>query len=113
MHESSLARALLAQALDAATRAGSSRVKTVRARFAETETLHPDAISFHFLAHAQGTRAEGARLELECQHIEACCKACSRRYAPEHHLTLCPQCGSTEADLLGEPGLWVDSIEVE
>ena len=33
-------------------------------------------------------------------------------YLPEHHLTLCTHCGSTEGTLLGQPGLGIDEIDV-
>ena len=110
MHESSLAK----QVLDAALAgAGGARVTRVRGWLAETESLSGDSIAFHFAALARGTAAEGARLELELRHVEARCASCGETYAPEHHVTLCPRCGSTAAELLGETGLYVESVDVE
>jgi hydrogenase nickel incorporation protein HypA/HybF len=113
MHETSLARQLLVAVLRHAEDHGASRVREVRGWIAETESLSPESLSFHFAAHAQGTLAEGARLLLELIHVEARCRACSRTYAPEHHLLLCPACGSTDGEELRHTGLAVTSIEVE
>ncbi len=113
MHESSLARQMLDTVLHRAFLDEASRIRLVRGWVAETESLSPESLSFHFAAHARGTCAEGARLQLELIHVEARCRACGRTYAPEHHLLLCPVCGSTDGEQLGQTGLAVTAIEVE
>ena len=113
MHESSLARQLLAAVLQRAELAGAARVVRVRGWLAETEALDRSAIAFHFAGCAQGTPAENAGLELALIHTRARCNACGIEYPPEHHLTLCPGCGSTDAELLGPTGLCVESMDVE
>jgi hydrogenase nickel incorporation protein HypA/HybF len=110
MHESSLARKLVELCLQ---RAGGQRVRTLRGTLAETEALSHDALLLHFAAHARGTLAEGAQLELALLHVQARCLACGECYPPAHHVLLCPRCGSTEAEQLGETGLRVESIEVD
>ena len=112
MHESALGRQILDAVLQKAVGEGARQVRTVRGWVAETETLSPESLAFHFSAHARGTVAEGARLELRVIHVEARCRACGRAYAPEHHLLLCPGCGSTEGELLGQTGLRIDALEV-
>jgi hydrogenase nickel insertion protein HypA len=112
MHESALARSILALVLERATLEEGEVIGTVRGSVAETERLEPQALAFHFAAHARGTKAEGARLELELSTVEARCKTCRTEYVPDHHVTLCPRCGSTDATLLGETGVKIDTIEV-
>jgi len=113
MHESSLGKQLLEAILSRARDAGATRVVRARGWIAETESLDPAAIAFHFGAHAKGTAAEGAELDLDLRWVDARCKRCSRIYRPEHHLTLCPACGHTDGDLLGETGVAINSIDVE
>ena len=112
MHESALGKGILRAVLD---RVGDQpvRVRTVRGWLAEDEALDPVAIQLHFDAAATGTPAEGARLELQITHVQARCTACGSRYLPEHHLTLCPECGSVDGELLGRTGLGVEAIDVE
>lgn len=113
MHESSLGKEVLRVVLTRADDEGVARVRAVKGWVAETEHLDPEAIAFHFAAYARGTKAEGARLDLELLWVEAECSACGKNYQPEHHLLLCPRCGSTEATVLGPTGLGVHYIEVD
>jgi len=113
MHESSVARRILALALAAAERHGGGRIRCVRGRIAETETLSRASIEMHFEACARDTAAAGAALVLRLEHVEARCRACAAAYLPEHHVLLCPRCGSTDGEELGETGLWLESVEIE
>ena len=113
MHETSLARQLLAAVLARAKAEGACRVRRVQGRLAETETLSRASLAWHFAAHARGTVAEGAHLELELVHVGARCPACGASFAPEHHLLVCPSCGAADAELEGETGLRIDSMDVE
>ena len=113
MHESSLGKQIVDISLAAAEEAKGSRIRGVRGWVAETETLSGQAIELHFRAHARGTKAEGARLELELRHVSARCRTCATTYLPEHHLLLCPSCGSTDGEELGERGLKIEAIDLD
>ena len=112
MHESSLARKVLELSLAEVARAGGGLVRVVRGRVAETETLSRESLELHFHAHAAGTPAAHARLEIELVHVAARCRACGATYLPEHHVLLCMGCGSTDGEELGATGLWIESIDV-
>jgi len=130
MHESSLARKILELSLAEVARASGAgeagdageaggvggrrgvTVRAVRGRVAETESLSRESLELHFHAHAVGTPAAHARLEIELVHVEARCRACGATYLPEHHVLLCTQCGSTDGEELGATGLWIESIDV-
>jgi hydrogenase nickel incorporation protein HypA/HybF len=113
MHETSLARQVLDAALQRAEHHGASHVREVRGWVAQAQSLSPESLSFHFAAHARGTKAEGARLLLQFIHVEARCRACDHTYVPEHHLLLCPACGGTDGEELRQTGLAVTSITAE
>jgi hydrogenase nickel incorporation protein HypA/HybF len=113
VHESGLARQILDLALAAAARAGGGVVRAVRGRVAETETLSQASIELHFRAHARGTPAAAARLELALVHVEARCRACGAIYRPEHHVLLCERCGATDGEELAETGLWIEAIGLD
>lgn len=113
MHESPLAKQVLDAVLARARHGSARRVRVVRGSIAETEGLSPDTLGFHFTAHAVGTPAEGAKLELRLVRVDARCRTCHATYTPEHHILLCPACGSLEADLLGRVGLGIVSLEID
>lgn len=87
-------------------------MRSVRGWIAETEALSSDSLGFQFAAHARGTAADGARLELRLVRVDARCRRCDAVYAPDHHVLLCPGCGSTDAELLGDVGVGIDALEV-
>ena len=111
MHEVALARGIL-QAVLAALPPGAGRVLRVRGWLAETEALSAESLQLGFSALARGTAAEGAVLDLALRHVAASCQACGRVYLPEHHLTLCPACGSADGLLLGETGLRIEAVDL-
>jgi len=116
MHESSLAKQIVDLSLASLARASDVRgraIVSVRGWIADTETLSREALELHFLAHARGTPAEGARLDLELRHVRARCRTCGETYLPEHHVLLCPRCGSVDADELGETGLKIEAIDLD
>ena len=110
MHEAGIARQLLDVVL---VHAGGSRVEVVRGWIADAEALSRDSLAFHFDAHARGTAAEGARLELRLVQLEARCRPCGRSFAADHHrVLLCPACGAVDAELVGPVGIGIDALEV-
>jgi hydrogenase nickel incorporation protein HypA/HybF len=113
MHESSLAKRIVELVLEAVKQERAPRIRAVRGFVAETEALDPAALELHFNAHARGTAAEGARLELRVTHVRARCLECGHEYLPEHHVTLCSRCGAVEAEILGHTGFGIDAIELE
>ena len=113
MHEAALAREILAAVLDRAAREGARRVLVVRGWVAADEVLSPASLAFHFDAHARGTAAEQARLDLRLLRQSARCRACGETYEPDHHVVLCPGCGSTDGERLGPAGVGIESMDVD
>lgn len=113
MHESSLAKQILSTVLDRGAQEKVVRVRSVRGWIAETERLSVQSIAFHFEAHARGTIAEGATLELTVRHVEVRCAACKATYLPDHHVLLCPRCGSADGEILGRIGIGIETMDVE
>jgi hydrogenase nickel incorporation protein HypA/HybF len=113
VHEASLARQILAVVLAQADAAGAVRVRAVHGLVRESEELSGDSLAAHFAAHAAGTIAADARLALAIERVAARCGGCGGRYQPDHHVLLCPSCGSAAGELLGVTGLGVDAIEVD
>jgi hydrogenase nickel incorporation protein HypA/HybF len=113
MHESSLAKQILDLSLAQAELAHGAAVRVVRGRVAETESLSKESLELHFRAHARGTAAEGARLEIELVHVRARCLGCGEIYLPEHHVLVCPHCEATEGEELDATGLSIASIDLD
>jgi hydrogenase nickel incorporation protein HypA/HybF len=113
MHESSLARQLLSVVIERAASQGATRVLAVRGWVADAEELSAESLAWQFGRHAAGTIADGARVDIVVKPVSARCTRCGATYRPDHHLTLCPRCGSVEAEMLGETGLGIDAIDID
>lgn len=113
MHESLLAKQIADIALARATVEGARVIRRVDGWVAETEALSVESLRLHFEAATRGTAAAGARLELRVTHVEAECDGCRARYEPEHHILVCPRCGTVGGKLLGKTGVGVEALEVE
>jgi hydrogenase nickel incorporation protein HypA/HybF len=80
VHEASLARQILAAVLERAAREQAVRIRAVRGWVAETEPLSLESLTFQFAAHARGTPADGAHLDLQLVRVEAHCRTCERTH---------------------------------
>ena len=113
MHEAALARQILRTALERARAAGAQRVVRISGWIAETERLSVDSLRLHFQAAAAGSPGAGAALDFVVVAVEARCRGCGASFTPDHHLVLCPCCGSADdADLSHPTGFAIDHLEV-
>lgn len=110
MHELSLAAAIVEIA---AAHAGGRRVTGVHVRVGHLRQVVPSALTFGFELVAQGTAAEGARLEIESVPVEALCRRCGADARPTEFPLLCGRCGSAELEILAGEELRVESLEIE
>ena len=111
MHESALAKQILDVALDIARSEGAQRITAVRGELTDAEDLQGESVAFHFTAHARGTVAERARLDLVVHRVRAQCTHCGTEYEPDHSIPFCPTCDSTAARITVPPGIAIHTIE--
>jgi len=110
MHEASLAKRLLEAAIELAP---AGRIVAVRGWIGDAEALSAESLAFHFSVHARGTRAEGARVEIAVEQPAARCADCGDTYRLERHVTICPRCGGTQAEVQGRTGVGIDAVDLD
>jgi hydrogenase nickel incorporation protein HypA/HybF len=109
MHELGITQNIVAIAIDAAA---NRQVKVITLKIGELSGVEQEAVRFCFDIVSQGTRAEGARLEIIRVPAIIRCRKCSADF----HLTddwSCPVCASLGGDVQGGREFFVESIEVE
>lgn len=112
MHESQIARKLVA-ALEAAVREqGAKGVKSVKVRLGGVHWVDSEAFRELFSLFSQGTASEGAELEIEEAQPKAKCSQCGTTFVPHDHDPICPQCGSKEIEVVAEPDLQILEISL-
>lgn len=113
MHELSIAEGILSIVEDYARRNDASKVLSVKLRIGEMSGVQPEALAFCFEICAKKTVAEGASLEIERVPLSARCRACNATFDVEGYCFLCPDCGSTEVEIVSGRELQVAEMEVE
>jgi hydrogenase nickel incorporation protein HypA/HybF len=108
MHELSIAQSIVETAC---AHAGERSIRSIRVRVGALTAVVPEAMRFCFDLVTEGTRAEGARLDIEHQAGSGHCAGCDRDVVLPDAILLCP-CGSTEVALTAGRDLRILSIEV-
>jgi hydrogenase nickel incorporation protein HypA/HybF len=91
--------------------AAGRRVHSVRVEVGALCAVVPDAMEFCFGLAAEGTAADGARLDLDVQPGSARCRTCGDEFALADLILLCP-CGSADVEVLTGRDLRILSMEV-
>jgi len=115
VHELAITNKILRTVLTHARRSRAERVHRVLLVVSELADLQPIWLQHYFDAIAAGTRAEGARLEVERVAPEFDCESCGRRFAilmSEVDRIACPACGSRRCGMVRTPDYTVEEIEV-
>lgn len=112
MHEATLMQSAIEQALEAASRAGSSRITGLRLRIGAWAGVVPEALQFAFEVLTRETAAEGARLEIDPVEARCHCDLCKLEFSPRDHVRTCPDCGNRVTRICAGHELELESIEV-
>jgi hydrogenase nickel incorporation protein HypA/HybF len=88
-------------------------VRTVQLRVGALRAVNPVSLRYCYEASAQGTRAEGSRLEVEIALTRARCRACEAEFPVEDLAFVCPTCGCADCETTAGSELLLDWIEFE
>ena len=113
MHELAITESALRIALATAQENGARRLTVIRLTVGEMTQLEPACVEFYLGILAQGTLAEGVRVECERVPLRAACRSCGNEYGVEEHNFSCPSCGSTQTEIVSGRELQVASIEIQ
>lgn len=113
MHEMGITSGILESSVDAAQKAGATRITEIRISVGELTEVVEFALQFAFEALTPGTLAEGAVLVVNHVPARSRCNDCGAEYAHDRFEMLCPECGSFNVVLLQGRELQIDSIEAD
>lgn len=112
MHELSLAEAILPPVL-AIAEEHRARVVSLTVQAGALQMIVPESLAMGFLAVAQGTAADGARLVVETVSITARCRRCDLVFEVDDAIFLCPECHVADAETVTGNELNLLRVELE
>lgn len=105
---------MLRVALDYAAKNNAKRITQFNVEISAAADESEDSLVFHIQNLAQGTLAEGARIEVSRVPLKAKCLDCGNEFELTENLSTCPRCssGRIHPQLIGDD-FKLASIEVE
>ena len=113
MHEATLVSGLLRMAEEEARKHGARRIVAVRLELGLLACVEQQTLRGCFDIFAEGTMAEGARLEIQIAPLPCRCSACGEEFLLESRHFVCPACGAESVGFSGGHGCKMVAIEVE
>jgi hydrogenase nickel incorporation protein HypA/HybF len=112
MHELSVANSIVEIVASHPAVVRAPAVRSVRLRVGEAAGVVPASLEFCFRGLTEGTKLEGAALEIERVPFTLYCRNCESELRSDPSLMLCPACGSAEVRAAGGFELEVVSVDV-
>ncbi len=113
MHELSITESILAIALRHAEQAGAKRIASINLLIGKFSSVVDDSVQFYWDVIAQGTIAQGAKLNFQRIPAEMTCRDCGHAFEPNDQTFNCPQCLSPRVRISKGEELRVESIDIE
>lgn len=108
-----IARDILDVAIEAAQKAGATRITRVNVVAGKLRGIVPMQLSFCFGIMAEGTVASGAQLNIETTKPEGKCGDCGKVFPINEFEYICPECQSLNIQVQGGTELFLRDMEVE
>jgi hydrogenase nickel incorporation protein HypA/HybF len=112
MHELPIAEIILEIATRHARQNGAGRIVAIHLVIGQLSSYLDESIRFYWDLIARDTLAEGAVLHFQRLPAELQCRLCGHRYGLASQALACPQCGSSQVDVLQGEEFTVEAIEI-
>ncbi len=112
MHETMVAQNLLAAISHEAAK-HNARPVAAKISCGTLYAINDELLRFAFEAIARETPCEGLRLEIEHKQLQGRCRSCNTTFNVELSDPRCPACAAEEFELLADPPLVLEQIELQ
>jgi hydrogenase nickel incorporation protein HypA/HybF len=113
MHELPVTQSILEIALRHAQQHNARSVRTIYVVIGQLSSIIDDSIQFYWGMIAEGTLAEGAKLEFRRLPAELQCQACGERYVMPAGELACPNCQSMHVKVISGEEFYLEAIDIE
>jgi hydrogenase nickel incorporation protein HypA/HybF len=113
MHEYAVTKSIVDIVVDAAAKAGASRVSAINLVIGDLSSIIDDSVALYFDLIAAGTVAAGAKLNFRRVKPEFYCRNCGKNFSKPAHGFNCPVCAALGSPTTIGKEFYVESMEVE
>jgi hydrogenase nickel incorporation protein HypA/HybF len=112
MHELSIARSIVREVEVAIQGRPDVQVTVVRLRIGRLSGIVAPALEFGLSFVTEGTRLEGARIEITEEPVAVWCSPCQATHITDGPSVLCPVCDTPSADIRAGRGMQITSVDL-
>lgn len=113
MHEATLISEVISVIEERVKTEKLGKVKVVLLEVGALAAVELEALEFMYEALKEGTRLEGARLEIVKKSAKAMCGLCEKNFEISSYRDVCPICGSLDFKIIEGDQIFIKNIEVE
>jgi hydrogenase nickel incorporation protein HypA/HybF len=113
MHELPVTQSILEIALRHAQQHNARRVRTIYVVIGQLSSIIDDSIQFYWDMIAEGTLAQGAKLEFRRLPAVLHCQDCGERYELPGGELACPKCESMHVKVISGEEFYLEAIDIE
>ena len=113
MHEMSIAQNLIAILEDEMVKNKASRLRAVRLNIGEMSGIVPEALKTCFEIITAKSNMKGAVLKMDIAPLIGYCRKCEEEFKIMEYDFSCPECDSTDIDIISGREMNIVEIEVD
>ncbi|SJZ53411.1 hydrogenase maturation nickel metallochaperone HypA [Consotaella salsifontis] len=113
MHETAIVEGLIRILRDKARENNIGRISVVRLKIGRLRGIDIRQIRGCFELFAEGTLAEGARLDIDEIPVSARCRRCETVWVTQNYRLECPSCQAGDAEIIAGRELYIETFEGE
>lgn len=113
MHEMSIVQSLLSIIEDEMVKNNAVKLRSVRVKIGVMSGVVPESISTCFEILTSKTDMNGAELKMDIVPLIGYCRKCEREFKVVAYNFLCPECDSTDIDIISGREMNIVEIEVD
>ena len=113
MHEMSIVQSLIAIVEDEMINNNARTLKSVRVKIGEMSGIVPEALSTCFEILIANSDMKDAMLKMDIEPLVGCCRKCKEEFKVVEYKFSCPECNSTDIDIVSGREMSIVEIEVD
>ncbi len=113
MHEMSIAQSLFSIIEDEMAKNNAAKLMSVRLKIGEMSGVVPEALKTCFEILTEKSDMKGAVLKMDIEPLVGYCRKCKEEFKVMEYDFSCPECDSTDIDIISGREMNIVEIEVD